>query len=58
MQAPEREGARGAPPAVGIGVTRATTLLSTMNVMVPVGVPEPAGPRTVAVNVTACPTMR
>src|SRR5215468_6622140 len=37
-------------------VTRATTLLPTKNVTVPVGVPLPAGPRTVAVNVTACPT--
>ena len=37
-------------------VTRATTLLPTKNVTVPVGVPVPDGSRTVAVNVTACPT--
>ena len=37
-------------------VTRATTVLPTKNVTVPVGVPVPDGSRTVAVNVTACPT--
>src|SRR5262245_60469645 len=37
-------------------VTRATTLLPTKNVTVLVGVPAPAGPRAVAVHVTACPT--
>src|SRR6478736_2587139 len=35
-------------------VTRATTVLPTKNVTVPVGVPVPDGSRTVAVNVTAC----
>src|SRR5262249_8508252 len=38
-------------------VTRATTVLPTKNVTVPVGVPVPDGSRTVAVNVTACPTL-
>ena len=37
-------------------VTRATAVLPTKNVTVPVGVPVPEGSRTVAVNVTACPT--
>src|SRR5262245_51092366 len=37
-------------------VTRATAVLPTKNVTVPVGVPFPDGSRTVAVNVTGCPT--
>src|SRR5215208_5945233 len=36
--------------------TRATTVLPTKNVTVPVGAAVPDGPRTVAVNVTARPT--
>lgn len=38
-------------------VTRATAVLPTKNVTVPVGVPVPDGSRTTAVNVTACPTL-
>src|SRR5262249_56144780 len=37
-------------------VTRAPPRPFTKNVTVPVGMLLPAGPRTVAVNVTACPT--
>src|SRR5262245_16313136 len=51
----EKERGRRAWPLAS-SVTRATTLPFTKNVTVPVGVPLPAGPRTVAVNVTACPT--
>src|SRR5262245_39193849 len=37
--------------------TRATAVLPTKKVTVPVGVPAPAGPLTVAVNVTVCLTL-
>src|SRR5262249_27748249 len=52
----EKEPRRRAWPLAS-SVTRATTVLPTKNVTVPVGVPVPEGPRTVAVNVTACPTL-
>ena len=51
----EKEPVKRAWPLAS-SVTRATTVLPTKNVTVPVGVPVPAGSRTVAVNVTACPT--
>src|SRR5690349_9028519 len=54
--ATEKEPRRRAWPLAS-SVTRATTVLPTKNVTVPVGVPVPDGSRTVAVNVTACPTL-
>ena len=42
---------------VASSVTRATAVLPTKNVTVPVGVPVPDGSRTTAVNVTVCPTV-
>ncbi len=57
VPARDREGAPDAIWPLPSSVTRATTVLPTKNVTVPVGVPVSDGSRTVAVNVTTAPTL-